>query len=229
MIAALVSDPDWRSGIESVRKAGAGLICLPLLSFTPYVAASLDRAGYEQAERPPSPTWREALEMAGGAWLSASLYESEGEGVFYFSGRLGRKNGDEILWRQRRLDAFPGRYEPMFAAPGHEPMRVAQVDGLGATILMLGADLRSPEIWAEAASLGVDTVIGAAAEPSDLWQQTEHTVVGMATAHGLTTLVVNRDSREASPDWTGGVIARDSTGSEIAETGQGLFEVGVGS
>lgn len=227
MIAALVSEPDWRSGIQSAREAGAGLICLPLLSFSPYVADSLDRAGYEQAERPPSPSWTEALELAGGAWLSASPYESEGEGVFYFSGRLGRHGAGGILWRQRNLDAFPGRYEPMFAAPGHEPMRSIEIDGLGSATLILGGDLRSPEIWAEAVRIGADTVIGAAAEPADLWQQTERTVASMTAAHGLTALVVNRAPTENSPECAGGAIVCDSTGSAVPEAGAGIYEIEV--
>lgn len=227
MLAALVSEADWRSGIQSAREAGAGLVCLPLLSFSPYVADSLDRAGYEQAERPPSPSWREALELAGGAWLSASPYESEGEGVFYFSGRLGREGGEEILWRQRNLDAFPGRYEPMFSAPGHEPMRSIEIEGLGAATLMLGGDLRSAEIWDEAARLGVDTVIGAAAEPVGLWQQTERAVVGMAAAHGIAAFVVNRGPGEGAPDCAGGAIVCDSKGSAVAETDSGLYAVQI--
>jgi predicted amidohydrolase len=227
LLAALVSEADWRSGIQSAREAGAELICLPLLSFSPYMAGSLDREGYEQAERSPSPTWKEALELAGDVWLSASPYESEGEGVFYFSGRLGRDGGEEILWRQRNLDAFPGRFEPMFAAPGHQAMQTVRIDGLGNATLMLGGDLRSPELWAEAARIGVDTVIGAAAEPAELWQRTELAVAGMAAAHGLAALVANRGPDQGASDCAGGAVACDSKGAAIAETGSGLYEIEI--
>jgi predicted amidohydrolase len=69
---ALVSDPDWRAAVPAARERGADVICLPHLSFAPYVAATRDRAGLEHAERAPSATFAEALALAGGAWLAAS-------------------------------------------------------------------------------------------------------------------------------------------------------------
>lgn len=223
MLAALVSDADWRSGVQSARDSGAGLICLPLLSFGPYVANELDRAGYEQAERAPSPTWREALDLAGGAWLSASSYESEGEGVFYFTGRLGRDGGEEILWRQRELDASSGRYEPMFAAPGHRPMQTVAISGLGSCCLMLGGDLRATSLWAEAARRGADVVIGASAEDPELWETTRQVVEKMTSAFGLSSLVVNRASGEGG--FAGGVIARGPGGVQITEVSAGIYDL----
>jgi len=54
MRVALLSAPDWRNAIPEARERGAELICLPHLSFSPYVAAVRDRDGLEHAERPVS-------------------------------------------------------------------------------------------------------------------------------------------------------------------------------
>ena len=47
--------------VPAARERGAELICLPHLSFSPYVAAERDRAGLEHAERPVSRSFRDAL------------------------------------------------------------------------------------------------------------------------------------------------------------------------
>ena len=47
-----------REAVAAARERGAELICLPHLSFSPYVAAVRDRAGLEHAERPLSRSFR---------------------------------------------------------------------------------------------------------------------------------------------------------------------------
>jgi hypothetical protein len=81
-----------RVHVEQARVHGAELICLPQLGFLPYFPA----------------------------WLAASSYESEGEGLFYVSARLGRSGGEAAtFYRQVRVEAAPGRFEQMFWSPGH--------------------------------------------------------------------------------------------------------------
>jgi len=52
-------------GVRRARAAGADLVCLPQLSFLPYLPAVLDRAGLERAERPPARSYGEALSEFG--------------------------------------------------------------------------------------------------------------------------------------------------------------------
>src|ERR671930_2389804 len=114
MRIGLSSEADWREAIGRLRERGAELICLPQLSFIPYVAAVRDRGGLELAERPPSKLLSEALAIGDGAWLAASAYEFEGEGVFYVTSYLAGPGGERASYRQRRVEAAPGRYEQMF-------------------------------------------------------------------------------------------------------------------
>jgi predicted amidohydrolase len=204
-------------GLETVRRAreaGAEVICLPQLSFLPYLPAVLDRAGLERAERPIARSYLDALEAAGGAWLAASAYESEGEGVFYATAMLGR--GDVLLrHRQRRLDAEPGRYEPLLFSPGHEPPGVVELPW-GPTGVLIGGDLRDPRAWSELAALGARVVLGGASEPAELWERTARVASGQSALHGMTAAVANRDG-------TGAVW--DAEGAPVAPRADGLFEV----
>lgn len=182
-----MSDLAWREAIPRERARGAELVCLPHLSFAPYVAASRDRAGLEHAERPPSPSLREALALAEGATVAASAYESEGEGVFYVTGYVG----ETACGRQRRVAAEHGRYEQMFFSPGHEPPAVAALP-IGPATTLLGDDLLDPDAWARAAAGGASVVIGGASAGPERWDRTRLLAAGMAAAHGLTVLVANR-------------------------------------
>jgi predicted amidohydrolase len=217
---ALASDADWQRAIGDARERGADLVCLPHLSFAPYVAATRDRAGLEHAERAPSPTFRRALELAGGAWLAASAYESEGEGVFYATALLGGPDGVAAANRQRHVDAAEGRFEQMFWLPGHERAQVAPAPW-GPTAPLAGGDLRAPDAWAAVAARGARVVVGGASEPAELWAQTSRVAAGMAAAHGLTVLVANR----AGDGFAGGCLAIAPGGEPLDVDGDGLFEV----
>jgi predicted amidohydrolase len=200
--------------VRRAREAGAEVICLPQLSFLPYLPAVLDRAGLERAERPVARSYLDALEVAGGAWLAASAYESEGEGVFYATAMLGR--GDVLLrHRQRRLDAEPGRYEPLLFSPGHESPGVVELPW-GPTGVLIGADLRDPRAWAELAAAGARVVLGGASEPADLWERTARVVSGQAAVHRMTAAVANRDG--AGAVW-------DMDGAPVPPRADGLFAV----
>jgi predicted amidohydrolase len=224
--AALVEEADWREAVPRAREAGAELICLPMMSFAPYPAAGLDRGGLESAERPPAGSWREALELAGDAWLAASPYESEGEGVFYLSARLGRRGDPEaLLWRQRELDTRPGRYEPMFWSPGHQPPRTARLPA-GRAGLLLGPELRSPERWARLAAIGTQLVIGGCAEDEEGWEQVSAAVASQAAARGMTALVVNRGPDSEPAGMAGGTLAVGPGGEHLEENEGGLIEIG---
>ena len=203
---ALVSGAAAPGTVADARKRGAELICLPHLSFVPYVPAGRDRAGLELAERPPARSWRDAAEAAGGAWLSASAYESEGEGVFYVTARLGRSREPAVLeYRQVHVEAAPGRYEQMFWSPGHWPQRVSE-QPWGATGLLAGFDLRVPDAWAELAGAGARVIIGGASETAELWGRTQRVAAGMAAAHGLTVLSPTaRDGRATSSSRVAGL------------------------
>lgn len=224
MRVALPSGPDWRESVAGARDGGAAVIGLPHLSFAPYVAAVRDRSGLEHAERPPSPSFAAGLELAGGAWLAASAYESEGEGVFYVTSRLATAGGAETAYRQRHLEAATGRYEQMFWSPGHEAIGAAELPW-GPTATLVGYDLRVPAAWAELASLGVRVVVGGASEPADLWAVTRRVAAGMAAAYGMTVLVANRDGDEQGVRYAGGAAAFDRTGAPLEPGGDGIFEV----
>jgi predicted amidohydrolase len=204
-------------GLEAVREAraaGAEVICMPQLSFLPYLPAVLDRARLEHAERPVARSYRDALEAADGSWLAASAYESEGEGVFYATAMLGR--GDVLLrHRQRRLDAEPGRYEPLLFSPGHEAPGVAELPW-GPTGVLIGGDVRDPRDWDALAAAGARVVLGGASEPPELWERTARVVGGQAAAHGMTAVVANRDA-------PGGVW--DADGASVAPRADGLYEL----
>jgi predicted amidohydrolase len=209
--------------VRRARAAGAEAICLPQLSFLPYLPGALDRAGLERAERPPARSWRDGLEAAGGAWLAASAYESEGEGVFYLSALLGRAGGEPPLrHRQRRLDAEPGRWEPLLLSPGHEPPGVAALPW-GPTGVLAGADLRDPVAWAELAGAGARVVLGGASEPDALWARTRRAVAALAAEHGIAVAVANRDEE----GFAGGGGGWDATGAPVAAGADGLVELGV--
>lgn len=220
MRVALAPDADWREAVRRERGCGAELICLPHLSFSAYFPATRDRVGLELAERPPSRSLREALELADGAWLAASTYESEGEGVFYVTSHLARPGSGGASYRQRRVDAEHGRYEQMFFSPGHQPPVIVALPAGPATTLV-GADLRDPEAWAGAANAGARVVLGGASDSEQTWVLTERIAAAMAAAHGLTALVVNR----AGEDHPGGVAAFGPEGAELVPDADGLYDV----
>ena len=211
MRVALLSSPE---AVPAARERGAELICLPHLSFSPYVAAERDRAGLEHAERPVSRSFRDAAASAGDAWLAASAYESEGEGVFYVTARLARGGEVAAAYRQRHVEAAPGRYEQMFWSPGHDPFAVAELE-CGRTALLVGFDLRTPAAWAEVAERGVQVVLGGASEPDELWAATQRVAAGMAAAYGMTVLIANRS----------GSAAFDASGAELLPADDTLFEL----
>jgi predicted amidohydrolase len=217
---ALESDTDWREAITRSRARGAELVCLPHVSFTAYVANSRDRAGFELAERAPSPSVGEAVARADGGWIAASAYESEGEGVFYVSTYLGGPDVVVRSGRQRTLDNRAGRYEGMFFSPGHEPLRVAELP-CGPTVNLVGADLRAPAAWTAAANLGAKCVVGGASEPSESWALILRIAAGMAALYRLTVLLVNR----ADERFAGGSAAFAADGSQLQPTADGLYDI----
>jgi predicted amidohydrolase len=226
MRVALVSDAAWREGVARERAGGAELICLPHLSFIPYVAAVRDRAGLELAERPPSRSMREALEIADGAWLAASAYESEGEGVFYVTSYLAGSDDAVSSYRQRRVEAAEGRYEQMFWSPGHGSRDTVELP-IGAAATLIGADLHDPSAWAELVAAGVDVVIGGASEPAELWERTTRIAAGMAAAHRVTVLVVNRLDDRLGIKHPGGNAVFDRDGVRVPPHDRGTYEVGT--
>lgn len=224
MRVALVSATDWREAIRSERERGAELICLPHLSFTPYFAVARDRAGLELAERAPSRTMHEALALADGAWLAASAYESEGEGVFYVTSRLAGPGGRGASYRQHRVEAEPQRYEQMFWSPGHDVQMAVELPAGPATTLV-GADLRDPDAWARVAACGARIVIGGASDTARIWARTERVVAGMAAAHELTALAVNRADEHLGVTHPGGIAAFGPDGVELSPSVDGHFEL----
>jgi predicted amidohydrolase len=224
MRVALVSDAAWREGVARERADGAELICLPHLSFIPYVAAVRDRAGLELAERPPSRSMREALEIADGAWLAASAYESEGEGVFYVTSYLAGPDDAVSSYRQRRVEAAEGRYEQMFWSPGHGPRDTVELP-IGAAATLIGADLREPSAWAELVAAGAAVVIGGASEPAELWERTTRIAAGMAAAHRVTALLVNRLDDRLGVEHPGGNAVFDRDGVRVPPYDRGTYEV----
>ena len=225
MRVAFVAEPAWREGIARERDRGAELICLPHLSFAPYVAAVRDRAGLELAERPPSPSFREALELGDGAWLAASAYESEGEGLFYVTSYLAGPGGAVGSYRQKRLEVCAGRYEQMFWSPGHGPRDTVELP-LGRAATLVGADLHDPGAWGELAAAGARVVVGGVSEPADLWERTLRAVAGMAAAQRMTALVVNRAEERDGVRYPGGSAAFDRHGSRLDPDAAGIYEVG---
>jgi predicted amidohydrolase len=209
-----------KGSIADARGRGADLICLPHLSFAPYVAAERDRGGLELAERPPSRRLRDALDEADGAWLAASAYESEGEGVFYVSAYLAGPDGLVARYRQLHLEGEHGRYEQMLWSPGSEPPGVAGLP-CGPTAALVGADVRQPALWA--ALGGARVVVGGVSEPAERWPSTARIAAGMAAAHRLTVLLVNRGEEQ----FGGGVAAFGPDGAALEPDGDGLYAIGA--
>jgi N-carbamoylputrescine amidase len=213
---ALLSGGDWRHTIPEARANGADVICLPQLSFAPYVPAVRDRAGLELAERAPASSLQEAVALADGAWLAASAYESEGEGVFYLTAALGCAEGPMLCHRQRILEAAHGRYEQMFFSPGHDDPSATIDLPWGPTGTLVGAELRDTGLWDALAAAGARTVLGGVSEPAELWARTRQIAAGMAAAHGIRVLVANRSGEEHGVPFAGEGIALDGDGAPLA-------------
>jgi N-carbamoylputrescine amidase len=224
VLAALLNGGDWREGIRAAACAGADVICLPQLSFGPYLPATRDRAGLELAERAPAATLDDAVDVAAGAWVAASAYESEGEGVFYLTAALGRVGEPMLRQRQHALDAIPGRYEPMFFSPGHGDRGQTIALPWGPTAVLVGADLRDPEGWASVARAGAAVVVAGASEPNELWRRTCAVVAGAAAAHGIIALVANRGGEESGITYAGGALAVGADGQTL-RIDDGIVEV----
>ena len=216
-----------RARVEEARAAGAGLICLPHLSFAPYFPARRDRGALEFAERPPSAAYRSVMELAGSAWVFASSYESEGEGVFYVTARLGRAGEAGASYRQVRVEAAPGRFEQMFWSPGHAGYAIMGLPG-GAAGLLVGADAQDPEAYSELARLGAQMVVGGVSHNAEGWARTRRIGAGMSAALGIGVLLVNRHGREGDAIFPGGTLATDANGEEISPGPDGLYDLDGG-
>ncbi len=225
MVRVALLSSGGEHAVRGARAAGAELICLPQLSFLPYLPAALDRGALERAERPPARSYRDALAAAGGAWLAASSYESEGEGVFYATAMLGRAEGAPPLrHRQRRLEAAPGRYEQLLFSPGHDPPGVARLP-CGAVGVLIGADIVDPESWADLESAGARVVLAGVSEPRDRWERTLETVPRLAARHRIAALVVNREGEEHGIRFAGGAAGWDAFGSPLIPRDDGFIQL----
>ena len=214
MRVGLVSDQDWRAGIVRARGAGAEVICLPLLSFAPYVAGGRDRSGIEHAERPISPTLLEAIGIADGAWLVASAYESEGEGVFYATSYVAGPEGPVGRYRQARVEAAPRRWEQMFFSPGHEGNEISETP-LGRTATLIGSDVRDAAAWAQIE--GAEVVVCAVADDRERCPGTRSAVAGAAAMRGARALLVNRSGESGGVEFPGGAAVFSQDGAKIGE------------
>lgn len=212
------------ASVAAAAGAGAALVCLPQWSFAPYVAATRDRAGLELAQRAPAPAWRAALAAAAPAWLAASAYESEGEGVFYLTGRLAVAGGAEAACRQRTLDAAHGRYEQLFCSPGHGPDALADAPW-GRTGLLVGSDVRDPRAWERLARGGARLVVGGVSEDEAGWRRVCAVARGMSAAHGLAVALVNRAGEEHGTVFAGGALALAAGAEELPVGADGRVEV----
>lgn len=214
-----------KDAVGRARAAGADLVCLPQLSFLPYLPAVLDRSGLERAERPVAHSYREALAAADGAWLAASSYESEGEGVFYATAMLARAGGGPPLrHRQRRLDAAPGRFEQLLLSPGHEPPGVAALP-CGPTAVLIGGDVSDPVSWDDLSATGARVVLCGVSEPQDLWDATCDAVAGLAARHRIAALVVNREGEEHGIHFAGGGAGWGPDGLPLVCGNDGFIEL----
>lgn len=213
--------------VGEARAAGAELICLPHLSFSPYFPAQRDRGALEFAERSPSAAYRSVLDVAGSAWVFASSYESEGEGVFYVTARLGRFGETATAYRQVRVDAAPGRFEQMFWSPGHAGYAVAGLPR-GPAGLIVGSDARVPEAYVELVRLGARVVVGGVSEDEEGWARTRRIAAGMAVAHGVGVMLVNRHGEEGDVVFPGGALAFDAGGGELLAGPDGMYELDWG-
>ncbi|MBA3529154.1 MAG: hypothetical protein H0T91_07605, partial [Propionibacteriaceae bacterium] len=177
--------------------------------------------------RSPSAAYRSVLEVAGSAWVFASSYESEGEGVFYVTAHLGRFGGPVATYRQVRVDAASGRYEQMFWSPGHAGYAVADLPR-GPAGLIVGSDARVPEAYAELVRLDARVVVGGVSEDEDGWTRTRRIAAGMAAAHGVGVVLVNRYGEEGEVVFPGGALAVDAGGGEVSPGPDGMYELDWG-
>jgi N-carbamoylputrescine amidase len=213
--------------IGAAAEAGADLVLLPQLSFSPYFPAFRDREALELGERFPSSRMAAARDAAGGSWLAATAYECEGEGVFYATAELGSAaEGTVLSQRQHFPEAAAGRYEQMFFSPGHEDRVVAGLPW-GRTGMLLGQDARCPDAWADLKRAGAELVLVAVSETADGWQGTCRIVSGFSAVHGVPVCAVNRAPAPDEPDFAGGSFACDSTGSAVTADQNGLVVLSI--
>ena len=148
---------------------GADLVVLPYLGAIPYVPATLDRAGYAHAERPPYATVeavRRAMQRRESA-VAVSFYEVVGEGVFYSSLALLAGDGTSAgTYRQGHALNRPGQHEQLFFQPGTTP--TAPVFRVGAVQVgfLLGGDLWVPEAARLLALGGAEVIVAVTAAPA---------------------------------------------------------------
>jgi N-carbamoylputrescine amidase len=226
-IAPVSATPVALDAIGRAAGAGADLILLPQLSFTPYFPARRDRDALELGEREPFPSLRPAAERAGDSLLFASVYECVGEGVFY--ARADLLSGGESLGfeRQRVVEAAPGRYEQMFFSPGHGARRVIPTPW-GPVGMLLGADARDPRAYFELAQLGACLVVGGTSEGERGWKATTGVAAGMAAGLGIAVALVNR-SEDGEPGFPGGSCAFSPGGEALELSEDGAFTAGLAS
>lgn len=213
--------------IGAAAEAGADLVLLPQLSFSPYFPAHRDRVGLELGERLPSPRMSAARQAAKGAWLAASAYECVGEGVFYVTGELGSTDeGTALTQRQHHPEAAVGRFEQMFFSPGHEERAVAALPW-GWTGMLVGQDACCPDAWADLKRAGAELILISVSESADGWQGVCRVASGFSAVHRISVCAVNRAAAPDEPDFAGGSFACDSRGHEAVADQNGLFPLSI--
>jgi N-carbamoylputrescine amidase len=129
---AMSADPDRNlshavAKVAEAARAGAGLVCLPELFRTRYVAQREDAALFDLAEPIPGPS-TEALGQAAkqaGVVVIAPVFERRAPGLYHNSAAVIDADGRVVgLYRKMHIPDDPAYYEKFYFTPGDLGFRV---------------------------------------------------------------------------------------------------------
>ncbi len=218
---------------QLVREAsahGAGIVCLPEFTLSPYFPGTTDQAGFDWAEARvggPSDTVFSDLAREHGVVIISSIFERTDDGHFFDTAIIHNRYGQQIGWtRKVHIPSGEGYHETdFFAGAGDYPVHDLDAVKLSAPTCY---DQWFPETARICALNGAEfiyfpTAIGS--EPTDpgfdsqnAWQTVMR---GHAIANGIFIAAANRTGVENDVTFYGSSFICDPTG----QTGRDTTEV----
>jgi N-carbamoylputrescine amidase len=219
--------------IAQAAAQGAGLVCLPEFSLTPYFPSSKDPSGFDWAEPAaggPSDVFFSEQARRHGLSIISSIFERDGD-RFYDTAVIHRADGSPVgITRKVHLPYGEGYNETDFFEPGDG----YPIHDLGTLRLAAPTcyDQWFPEMARISALRGAEfiyypTAIGS--EPSDpdidtadMWQTVMR---GHAIANGIFIAAANRVGYEHPVRFYGSSFICDPMGKILAQAGRDTTEV----
>lgn len=225
-------------GVRLAAEAGAGLVCLPELTLSPYFAVEPggpEAAGVEPEPLPGGPTHRfaERLARETGVHVHASLYEQNPDGGLGFNTAICVAPTGELVARTRKvhLPVTEGYFEDRYFAPGDSGFPV-----VGVAAAQVGFptcwDQWFPELSRAYSLAGADLLVYPTAIGSEpdhpgfdtqpLW---EKVIVGQGIANGTFMVAVNRVGTEGPLSFYGSSFVSDPYGRILVQAGRHEYAV----